>query len=209
MPENLRILFIAYTYSGGGGSEAVLTTLVNHLPKNWKIDIFETIHAYVKEEPIDANINLLPPLVFYRNSKYFDWLLHNTSFYHPQIIKSLRELYEYDVVVGWLHKGPTFMLKAFPESKTIAWAHQMIDDINVNSSPYDVSFYYQKRIFCLQKNAFDCADKIINVSKKAVDSILRIYPEFSEKTKTLYNGIDFNKIVEYISYLYYFDLTSH
>ena len=63
MNSNLKILFLTYTHSKGGGGEAVLTTLVNNLHKTWQIDILEVIHFDVKEEPINQNIKLLPPLI--------------------------------------------------------------------------------------------------------------------------------------------------
>ena len=61
--EKLKLLFITYTHSNGGGAEKVLTTLVNNLDsEKYDISIFEIVRYDVKQEPLNKNIRLLPPL---------------------------------------------------------------------------------------------------------------------------------------------------
>ena len=56
-----KIFFIINSYSWGGGAEALLTLIVNHLdPKKYEIGIMEIIHADVKQESVNDNIKLYP-----------------------------------------------------------------------------------------------------------------------------------------------------
>ena len=53
-----KILFIIYTYSLGGGAEAILTNVVNHLnPSKYQIDILEYAQYGTKTEVINKNIH--------------------------------------------------------------------------------------------------------------------------------------------------------
>lgn len=132
----MKILFITCTHSGGGGAETVLTTLVNHFPKDWHIDILEIMNYSVKKEPINQNINLLSPLA---NSSYkaIDRVMLHMCVKHPDVIKTLRGLNGYDVVIGWTHKEATFMLVAFNDCKKIAWFHEMVDNLSPNFFTYN------------------------------------------------------------------------
>jgi len=193
--NNLRILFITLTHSGGGGAETVLTNLVNHLPKTWCIDILETTDYAIKKEAINANIRLLPPLT--KNSyKGIDHLIRYVFFYHPKVIKTLRHLYDYDVVVGWIYQNATFMLPAFGECKKIAWFHGMVDDLLPTSSSTAIDYYQKFKIFRLQKKACAHSDKIVVISNKTKKSLLRVYPENSNKMEIIYNPVDIKKIIK-------------
>ena len=58
-----KILFIIWSYTYGGGAEALLTSIVNHLnPEKYDISIIEYEHADYKVEPVNENIHILPPI---------------------------------------------------------------------------------------------------------------------------------------------------
>ena len=62
--KKIKLLFITYTHSGGGGAEKVLTTLVNSLDAaKYEIAIQEIVDFKVKQEPINSNVVLLNPLI--------------------------------------------------------------------------------------------------------------------------------------------------
>jgi len=193
LEDNLRILFITYTHSGGGGAEAVLTNLVNHLPNYWHIDILETLDFSLKKEPINANINLLSPLTNIAY-KMIDHMTQHMFFVHPEVIKALRELYGYDVVIGWMYRDATFMLPAFPECKKIAWFHGMVDDL-LPDYPANMTNYYARFKLDLQRKACSCADRILEISNKTKASVIRVLPEFCDKLEVIYNGVDIAKIL--------------
>lgn len=194
LKDNLRILFITYTHSGGGGAETVLTTLVNHLPKNWQIDILETLDMNRKKEMINPDIRLFPALTK-QKSKAIDRMLRHILFFHPEIIKGLRGLYGYDVVISWIYRDASFMLPAFPECKRIAWFHGMVDDLLPFSTDDANICFYKQMSFRLQKKACACADRIVEISNKTKESVMRVLPEFSDKLEVVYNGVDIEKIL--------------
>ena len=52
--KKIKLLFITYTHSNGGGAEKVLTTLVNNLDSmKYDISIFEIVQYNVKRESIN------------------------------------------------------------------------------------------------------------------------------------------------------------
>lgn len=192
----MRILFITYTHSNGGGAEAVLTTLVNHLPNNWHIDILETLDFSRKKELINDNIHLFPALTR-PSSEYIERMVRYMFFFHPKVMKALRGLYHYDVVISWMYRDASFMLPAFPECKRIAWFHGMVDDLLPSSANDIKNYLYKIELFRLQKKACLCADRIVEISNKTKESVQRVLPEFSNKVEVVYNGVDIEQIVQY------------
>jgi|GEM_PF-461118 len=196
LTSSLKILFIAYTYSNGGGAEAVLTTLVNNLPKTWKIDILEVVHFGVKKEPTNKNIKLLPPLIQkgeHRSpNKFFGVIL----LHKPELIRYIRKLKDYDVVVGWEHSLPTFLLPTFGNAKKVVWFHGMLDNFINQSSPLSVEYYEKKQAFYAQKKVLKYVDQIAVISNMCLRSLNKIFSEYSKKARVIYNGVDIKKINE-------------
>jgi len=130
--KKIKLLFITYTHSGGGGAEKVLTTLVNNLDaERYNISIFEIIRYDVKQEPLNKNIRLLPPLYHYKDRDYKIKVLDYILEQKPKIIRALNNFDTYDIVITWNYQLPSFMLPAFPDKKTIGWFHGAIDDLNI------------------------------------------------------------------------------
>ena len=66
-----KILFIIWSYSLGGGAEALLTTIVNHLnPQKYQIGILEFYHSSTKKEPANSNIKIYEPITFEGDKEY-------------------------------------------------------------------------------------------------------------------------------------------
>ena len=196
MSKNLKILFFTSVYSNGGGAERVLTILSNNLPKNWCIDILELQAFNTKKEALNENVNVLPYIVWHGYRTKFNTILIHTILHHPEIIKTLRQLNNYDVVVGWMAVEGVSILKAFPESKTIAWFHNNIDYLEKKylHSNINIDYYRNKRLFCILKNACESADSLVGVSKMCKASILNIYPKQKSKTHIIYNGTDIEEL---------------
>lgn len=195
MADKLKVLFITYTHSGGGGGEAVLTTLVNHLPKSWHIDILETIDYSVKKEPINENVNLLHPLTD-ASSKMINRIMHYIFINHPKIIKTLRRLDGYDVVIGWVFINSFHMLPAFSESKKIIWFHAMVDDLLSDSLCGTAEYYNRLNNLSFEKKACACSDNLVVISNKVKESVLQVYSEYSNKLKIIYNPVDIDEIIK-------------
>ena len=190
------MLFVISTYSGGGGSEMVLTVLANHLPRNWDVDILEVIAFNEKKEGVRKGIKILPNLVWHGYRTKFNTLLINVMFNHPEIIKTLRKLYNYDVVVGWMAVEGVSILKAFPESKTIAWFHNNIDYLKktYQNDEVNMELYIDKWLFRILKNTCKNADELVCVSKMCKASIESVYPEYKNKISIIYNGTNVEEL---------------
>lgn len=188
--KKLKLLFITYTYSNGGGAEKVLTTFVNNLDSTkYDISIFEIVKYNVKREPINSNIKLLPSLYCYNDPNYkikvLDYLLEQK----PEIIRSLRSLDAYDIIISWNYQKPSFMLPAFEDKKTIAWFHESIDGLRITNPEPGLQYYRS-----LQIEAWKYADKIVAISNKCFTSLGEVFPEYLNKTEIVYNPIELDEI---------------
>ena len=188
--KKLKLLFITYTHSNGGGAEKVLTTLVNNLDSTkYDISIFEIVRYDVKQEPLNKNIQLLPPLYHYNDRDYkvkvLDYILEKK----PEIIRSLRNLDGYDIIISWNYQKPSFMLPAFKDKKIIAWFHESIDGLSITNSEPGLQYYRS-----LQIEAWKYADKIVAISNKNFMSLERLFPDYFNKVEIIYNPVDFEEI---------------
>lgn len=196
LTKNLKILFITYTHSNGGGGEAVLTTLVNNLPKTWQIDILEVTQFNVKKEPLNKNIKLLPPLTKYKDHTKLNKFFNVAFSIKPQLIKNIRDLEGYDVVIGYLYLHSTFLLPFFDGVKKVIWFQGMMDDLISWGSPLNMGYYEKRMYFKLQENALQCVDTVIVPSNICLRCLDKVFPESSKKAKVLYNGIDIENVNE-------------
>lgn len=184
--EKLKLLFITYTHSNGGGAEKVLTTLVNNLdPEKYDISIFEIVKYDVKCEPVNSNIKLLPSLYHCNDRDYKVKILDYILEQKPEIIRSRLNLDVFDIIISWNYQLPSFMLPAFPDKKTIAWFHGAIDDLDISDNSTAVKSRYD-----LQKKAWSFADKVITISHKSLQSLKTVFPEYMHKAQIIHNAFD-------------------
>lgn len=184
--EKLKLLFITYTYSNGGGAEKVLTTLLNNLDaERYDISIFEIVKYDVKCEPVNSNIKLFPPLYHCNDRDYKVKVLDYILEQKPEIIRALNNFDAYDVIITWNYQLPSFMLPGFSDKKTIGWFHGAIDDLDIaNNSPA------VKHRQNLQKKAWSFADKIVTISQKSLQSLGTVFPEYMHKAQVIHNAFD-------------------
>ena len=182
----LKLLFITYTHSNGGGAEKVLTTLVNNLDsEKYDTSIFEIVRYDVKQEPLNKNIRLLPPLYHCNDRDYKVKVLDYILEQKPEIIRAMNNSDVYDVIITWNYQLPSFMLPAFPDKKTIAWFHGAIDDLDISDNLTAVKHRYN-----LQKNAWGFADKVVTISRKSLQSLETVFPEYMHKAQIIHNAFD-------------------
>lgn len=185
--KKIKLLFITYTHSNGGGAEKILTTLVNHLDlEKYEVDIQEIYDFHVKKEPIKDEIKLLRALIDNNTETRFS--KHFTQYCiekHPALIRAVKQWDEYDIIITWNYQYPSFFLPAFQDKKTISWFHTDVYDLkSMHISKWDT---YN---FNLQYAAWKCADNIITISEKSLESVEVLFPEFLSKTEIIYNPID-------------------
>lgn len=181
--KKVKILFIMWTYSWGGGAENILTNLVNHLdPEKYEIDILEYFHFDVKKEPVNSNINVLPPIIDSNKAGKME------KFYKLMLVKNfpslLRKKYcnkDYDIEIAFTKMIPSFLLNY--KKKTVIWLH---GDINKNTD--------SKSDIKLQEKYLKKADKVVMISKYNEELLLKQFSLIKSKSKMIYNSFNFNQL---------------
>ncbi len=173
-----KIFFIINTYSMGGGAEALLTLIVNHLnPEKYEIGIMEIIHSIIKQEPVNSNIRMYP---YYTLADAPDRKARMYYVYHEwdRVIKEYIPQ-DYDLYVSFNYLKPSFLLPS--GKKCIAWIHGDV---------YDLAAEDKKEERQLQDEAFRKADRIVTISDITTQSVLELFPNHRDKIHIIYNGID-------------------
>ena len=179
-----KILFIISSFSKGGGAESLLTTIVNNLnPGKYDIGIMEIEHADIKKEPVNDNIKIYPYYVRADNPErnlkmrdvYHEWDKVIAG-YIPQ---------DYDLYVSFNYLKPSFLLPT--GKKNIAWIHGGVFNLEREDKIEE---------FELQKKAFDKVDRIVSISDTTTQSLEKIFPEYRNKIRVIYNGLDIQNIRE-------------
>ncbi len=185
MAKKKKLLFVIWSYTYGGGAEAILSNLVNRLdPAKYEIDILEYWHSNIKKEETNANINILKPIIDSTKDGHLKmWTVKILLEHFPSILRKIYLKKEYDYEIAFNMLIPTYFLSK--KGKTIAWIHSDIYFLK--------NEFYQ---FHLQKKAFKHLNRIVAISENTYNSILELYPEYKDKTVIINNSFDFNKIEE-------------
>lgn len=177
-----KILFIIWSHSLGGGAEALLTTIVNHLnPEKYQIGIIEFYHSTIKKEPVNSNVKIYEPITFEGDKEYQKKLYY----VHREPDRMIRKYIPagYDLYVSFNYQIPSFLL---PEGgRNIAWVHGAV---------FDLAEEEMEEYKWLQRKAFEKAQKIISISDITTKSIQELFPEHTDKLIEIYNAIDIKKV---------------
>ncbi len=177
-----RILFIIWSYSHGGGSEALLTMIVNHLnPQKYEIGILEYYYAGIKEEPLNENIHYSGAVTSETDpearKKYY-YLLNDPDRMISKYIPS-----DYDLYISFNYQIPSFLL---PKGKRCAaWIHSDI---------YDLKRPEAWKYLRMQNEAFNKAQKIVSISSLTTESLKELCPMHEDKLVEIYNGVDVDEV---------------
>lgn len=183
-----KVLFIIYTNSLGGGSEAVLTNIVNGLVKkgDYEISLLEFTHYTTKSEKIDDRIKYLPPITNmadeHKISRLIKLILVHIA---PWLLRKIYIKERYDVEISFNRQIPSFLTSRRKEVYNIQWNHGDIYDLR--EMPF-------KRF--LQGLSYKKADKIIAISNNTYNSIVELFPRYKEKLSIIYNGTDVADILK-------------
>ena len=176
-----KILFIIWSYTYGGGAEALLTMIVNNLdPKKYDISIIEYHHVDIKVEKVNDNIHVLPPIerVETPDGSKKGYQLRYTELLIDKYIRG-----DYDLYISFNYQTPTFLLPK--DTKNISWIHGDVYDLNDPGRENDKY---------LQDKAFDKVRKIVAISDNTLQSLEDLFPQHREKMLKIYNGIDIDKV---------------
>lgn len=177
-----KILFLIFTYSMGGGAEALLTNIVNHLnPEKYDISIREIYHFDVKEEKVNDNVHVLPCMEpvetpEHRSKKY---QIYNT----PELLINKYVKGDYDLYISFNYQKPTFLLPK--GTKNISWIHTDV---------YDLAAPDELREKNRQEVAFQNVQKIVSISDITTQSLINLFPNHAQKIVQIPNGLELEEV---------------
>lgn len=179
-----KVLFIIWSYSLGGGAEALLTAIVNNLnPQKYQIGIVEFYHSETKKEPINSNIKLYEPITVEGDGDYQKKMYY--VYHEPDRMIRKYIPADYDLYVSFNYQIPSFLL---PEgARSIAWIH---------TSVYDLAQRGMEDYKWLQSKAFERAAKIVSISDITTNSLQVLFPEHAHKIVEIYNAINIREVRE-------------
>lgn len=188
MQNKLKLLFIPYTFSNGGGAEKILQMLVNNLPVEKYCVSIQEVENFGKKLEINDEIRIKQS---FWGQSLFDKFFYSTNYfllvYFPKLLKKIFLLDNYDVVITYNYQLPSFMLPAFTHEKKIAWFHGDLYDLDEPLKKWE----RQK-----QHSSWKNTDKIVTISNKSQKSLIDIFPDFSEKSLIIHNGIDLKSLYD-------------
>lgn len=188
MANKKKVLFFMWSFSLGGGAEKILSTIVSNLDLDkYQIDVLEMEHFDKGYEAVPEGVRILKP---YKKKKYgrlVEAILWRLRIYFPYLVRKWLIKDDYDIEVSFTIMNPAFPFSKRKEVKKIAWIHGSIEAfLEENQSHYRKNHFEQ----------LSHADKVIAISKKTRESIETVYPMFSDKIQTIYNGYDFTSLFE-------------
>lgn len=197
-----NILIVIHSL-GCGGAEKSLISLLKFLPQDkWNVDLLigDQHGVFLKEVPDYVNVikdnyafeNYSAP-ISRRRKKLLSlnnmicqakWQILSPLLKKGKNVGELRwKMWgrylpklkgEYDLAVSYMNGYPNYyVIDKVNAGKKVLWVHNEFEKMG-----YDYDF---------EKPFYEKADKIVTISQACVDSILRVYPEFKDKTIVLEN----------------------
>lgn len=203
-----KILFIVWTFTGGGGAERILANIVNNLSdEKYDIDILEYKYLGVRNEEIRGNINLIEPILKVNNQAFNssveeikrkfmllrEDIIEKLVWLYPQGVRSLRVKEKYDIEVAFNYLIPSFLISV--KGKSFCWIHTSIEDLDENNFSGIRKLSTKCRRFLLGRKLRK-VDHIIAISNKTEESINLLYPELKNKIVKIYNGYNIKQILK-------------
>jgi glycosyl transferases group 1 family protein len=184
--DKKKILFFMWSYSLGGGAEKILSTIVRNLPKDkYEIDILEIEHFDKGYEPVSENVSILKSFQSYLQPRWLRAILWRLRIFFPALVRKLLVKDHYDIEVSFTIMNPPLMFSKRKDVKKIAWIHGSIEEFLEDKVKKG---YHEKHL--------KSVDTIVAISNKTRRSIAEVYPEYEDKVEIIYNGYDFNEIIE-------------
>lgn len=177
-----KLLFIIWSYSFGGGAEALLTTIVNHLnSQKYEIGIIEIYNANIKKEPVNPNIRVYDSITWVGDKEYRKKVYYIYNAPNEMIRRYIPP--DYDLYVSFNYQLPSFLLPS--GTRNIAWIHGAVFDLAGNGV---------ERYRLLQSKAFEKVIKIISISDVTTRSIQELFPNHADKIVEVYNSVNVQEI---------------
>lgn len=194
--DKKKILFVIPEYSHGGTNKS-LENLLHFLNKEmYDVSIFS-----LYEDGGDYYKKMFAPYIL-RKSKLYYWFHDNTytrkiiGFYnkvtkrenftllYKREVRHLEKKHNFDIVIAYQEGTATEFVSYFKNKNKIAWIHfdyAMLEGI-VNLKERKVYYDRFKHIVC--------------VSKAALESMLKVHPEYKDRSTYIYNTLNSASVVE-------------
>ncbi|MGL5933463.1 MAG: glycosyltransferase [Cetobacterium sp.] len=175
----------------GGGAEKVLINLLQKLNKKYEIDVFliNKSGVYLKEVPSNVYIDYNFKALF--SNHFIERIKNSLEARVKDKIYSLDKSFfynlnrkKYDYEIAFLEGSSTEIVANSKNkySKKIAWVH--IDLLKHRTMDIEK-----------ERKLYSKFDEIICVSNHSKVSLLKLYPEYEDRTKVIYNLIDEEQIL--------------
>lgn len=202
-----KILFIIWTFTGGGGAERILANIVNNLSdEKYDIDILEYKCLGIRNEDIRDNINLIDPILNLNNKVFNsraeeikrkfmllrESIIEKLVWIYPKGVRNLRVKEKYDIEVAFNYLIPSFLISF--KGKSFCWIHTSIEDLDDNNLSGIKKLSTKYRRFLLGRK-LSKVDNIVAISNRTEESISLLYPEFKNKIVKIYNGYNIKEIL--------------
>ncbi len=180
-----KILFVAYTFSMGGGAEKILADTVRNLDhEKYQATILPYVDYHVKQEKVPENVMVLPGILdLTKAGKVEKAIKHLLVHFCPWVLRKRYIKEHYDVQVSFNYQIPSFLVKESRNTKAIMWNHGDLYDLKGNKLKY-----------WLQNRSFHRATRIVAISENTEKSIVELFPKFRDKVEIIYNGIYIDNI---------------
>lgn len=206
-----RILFIN-RYFEVGGIQSSLINMANELCKEYDVDILAYYPEGALKNRLDSRVNIIEPswrlkalgmsslkeTFRSRNLLIFMFRLFgtlwsrvfNNSFPISLAVKHQKKLTGYDLAIAYrtetrkelVISGYSRVLdKCVEANKKAVWIHCDAQKINVGKE--------------FNKVFYNCADKIVGVSKSVMEIFESVYPDFTDKMDYCYNFMNYGEIL--------------
>ena len=179
-----RVLIVIPSYSKGGGAEKILSNILNYGDfSEYQIDIVEIDRGKKGFEKLPQGISVIKN---YNNEKYphlMRLILDQIGKRLPNILRKYlikKDDYDIEIMFEVMYPDIPFTKRNI---KKVYWVHGSIEDFS-NTWRSDRFRKY-----------FSDATKIVAISNKTEQSIVDLYPEQRGKISRIYNGYDFDDIL--------------
>jgi glycosyltransferase, family 1 len=179
-----RVLIVIPSYSKGGGAEKILSNILNNGDfSEYQIDIVEIDRGKKGFEKLPQGISVIKN---YNNEKYphlMRLILDQIGKRLPNILRKYlikKDDYDIEIMFEVMYPDIPFTKRNI---KKVYWVHGSIEDFS-NTWRSDRFRKY-----------FSDATKIVAISNKTEQSIVDLYPEQRGKISRIYNGYDFDDIL--------------
>lgn len=183
-----NVLIVVPSYSSGGGAEKILSNILNNINFNkYTIDLVELHRGDKKLEKLPYGVKIKKYYTSYKYGNFINLFLNQLGKRLPKLLRLYligNKMYDVELFFEIMYPDFPFSKKS---SKKIQWVHGSIEDFSKSK------YFWRKKNYLKH---FGDANNIVAISNKTENSIKELYPQYKDKIKKIYNGYNFEDILE-------------